>query len=178
MREAFEACFFAPDRPAPDARKWAQLFTELAETVEGEPCFNCNKMVFYGTSVCPHCGGNLDKRQLLSKWLVINDARPHKYGFVLPVNMLLDSAMLAPNHPKGNLMRMVYSKKRNLLALQNLSSSVLSIDYGDLGQIEAETQSLVALKSGMQITGVQLRGITLKLLGFERNDSWEVDEIV
>ena len=178
LREAFEACFFAPDRPAPDARKWAQLFTELAETVEGEPCFNCNKMVFYGTSVCPHCGGNLDKRQLLSKWLVINDARPHKYGFVLPVNMLLDSAMLAPNHPKGNLMRMVYSKKRNLLALQNLSSSVLSIDYGDLGQIEAETQSLVALKSGMQITGVQLRGITLKLLGFERNDSWEVDEIV
>ena len=178
LREAFEDCFFALDCPAPDARKWAQLFTELAETVEGESCFNCNKMVFSGASVCPHCGGNLDKRQLLSKWLVVNDTSPYKYGFVLPVNMLLDSAMLAPNHPKGNSMRMVYSAKRNLLALQNLGSSVLSVDYGNLGQIEAEPQSLFALKSGMKITGSQLQGITLKLLGFERKDSWEVDKIV
>ncbi len=175
LRDTFAACFFAPDAPAPSAQKWAQLFADLAQTVEGETCFHCGRQVISGVAVCPHCGQNLDKRNLLSKWLVTDPAATYKFGFVLPVNMILDYAVLSPSRLKGNLLRMGYSKKQNMLALQNISGDVLSVDYGEEGTLDVEPKGIFTMKSGMQITCPRMQGMTLTLLGFDPQDSWEVE---
>lgn len=174
LKEAFEACFFDPEAPCPDARQWTQLFNDLADSVESECCVHCGKVVFSGTSVCPFCQGDLDKRNLLSKWLVTDKSRSLKFGLALPVNAILDCSTLSSDLPKGKLFQIGYSAKRNIMALQNISNATLTVDYGELGTIDVSPQTLFSLKSGMQLMVSQKHGITLTLLGFEPKDSWEV----
>lgn len=174
LKESFEACFFNPEAPCQDAHQWVQLFNNLAENIESECCFYCGKTVFSGIRACPFCRGDLDKRNLLSKWLVTDKSRSLKFGLALPVNTVLDYASLSSDLPKGRLFQIGYSAKRNILALQNISSATLTVDYGDLGTIEVPPQTLFSLKSGMQFMVSQKHGITLTLLGFEIQDSWEV----
>ena len=174
LKDAFEACFFDPEAPCQDARQWVQLFYDLADTVESECCFHCGKAVFSGIRACPFCQGDLDKRNLLSKWLVTDKSRSLKFGLALPVNAILDYATLSSDLPKGKLLQIGYSAKRNILALKNISSATLAVDYGELGTIDVPPQTLFSLKSGMQFMVSQKHGITLTLLGFDLQDSWEV----
>lgn len=174
LKDAFEACFFDPEAPCQDARQWVQLFNDLADTVESECCFHCGKAVFSGIRACPFCQGDLDKRNLLSKWLVTDKSRSLKFGLALPVNAILDYATLSSDLPKGKLLQIGYSAKRNILALKNISSATLAVDYGELGTIDVPPQTLFSLKSGMQFMVSQKHGITLTLLGFDLQDSWEV----
>lgn len=175
LKEAFETCFFDPEAPCLDARQWVQVFNDLADSVESECCFYCGKSVFSGTKVCPFCQCDLDKRKLLSKWLVTDRSRTLKFGLALPVNTVLDYATLSSDLPRGKLLQIGYSAKRNALALKNISHETLTVDYGDLGNVEVTPQTLFSLKRGMQFSVSDKHNITLTLLGFDSQDSWEVD---
>lgn len=175
VREAFEDCFFRLEAPCRDAYQWAEFFEEMAQTAESERCIHCGKTVFASVMECPFCQGNLDKRKLMSRWLVTDNLRSLKFGLAMPANMMLDCAMLSADFPKGKLFQIGYSAKRNVLALKNISSEPMTVDYGDLGTIQAEPQSIFLLKIGMQITVTRKRDITMTLLGFDLQDSWEAE---
>lgn len=173
LRDAFQTCFCAPDSPSPNARFWAQLLADLAENVAEEPCIHCGKRLIAGTAVCPYCQGNQDKRNMLARWLIADSDTGIRFGLALPVNMILDFAALSSGLPKGNFLRMGYNAKRNLLAMQNISADLLTVDYGELGTIEVKPNTIFALKKGMHIAVPHTNGITMTLLGFDWQDSWE-----
>lgn len=163
LRDALQASCFEEAREDGTPVDWKELLSEATRDVER--CAYCGADVFRGAPRCLSCGRSTEKCDLLTVWSVRDDDLDGTLRLTFGRGTLAPGAMVGSPPRFKPSMRLVFSAKRNLLGLRNLSSVPWTVT-GEGGTSSVAPGKVATIEEGLSIRFDGFPTIEMRFVGY------------